>query len=105
MHYKLIDVKNVVENDVTFGTCELCMHVGTHNFEVYVVEDENGQQFEYESGYWSWGDYMPFMWETIHNVIQFAAWFSEQQLPEDLGEEMFWDTVKRYIRNVQEAVN
>lgn len=103
MQYKLVDVKNVVENGVQFGTCELCMSVGTHNFEVYVVEDENGKQFEYESGYWSWGDYMTYVWESIENAIEFASWFREQPLPLDMEEDYFWSVVSRYIDEVQEA--
>lgn len=103
MKYKLIDVRNEQEDGVTFGTCELCMHVGTHYYEVYVLKDENGQEHSLESGFWSWGDYMTYSYESIHNAIDFADWLSKQNLPEDINEEYFFHNVyDRYVEEVQE---
>lgn len=96
MKYKLIDVKQEVEEDVAFGTCELCMYVVDHQYTVAVIEDEEGNVFELENGYWSCGDYFIYSYESIENVIDFAAWFSEQDLPSDLDESTFWGLVAKY---------
>lgn len=41
--YKVIDVGTEPENDVTFGTCELCMSYGNEVDNPYVViEKPNG---------------------------------------------------------------
>lgn len=81
MKYKLIDVKNEIENGVTFGTCELCMSVGTHYYDVLIFEDENGDQHEVEAGMWSWGDYFHIY---IENAIEFADWVRNQEIEEEL---------------------
>lgn len=101
MKYKLVDVRNEVEEDVTFGTCELCMSVGSNHYEVYYVEDEDGHKYQFESGFWSWGDYYDYTYESIQNVIEFASWFSKRELPKDLTENQFWDEVSLYIEEFQ----
>lgn len=102
MKYKLIDVHNHEDEDVDFGTCELCMSVGTHYYEVYEVRDENGKHHFYESGEWSWGSYFEYSYGEIENVINFASWFSTQELPEDMTQEYFWHRVyDKYVTTVQ----
>lgn len=75
MKYKLVDVIRQVEEDVTFGTCDLCEHVGTHHYDVLVLEDENGLRMEVENGFWSWGDYME-LW-NIRNYVNFAYFIKD----------------------------
>ena len=101
MKYKLIDVRNEKEENVRFGTCELCMRTGTNYYEVYVVQDKTGKQYEFESGHWVYGEHMPYVWEDIHNVMQFAEWFGKQDLPADLEWYEFWEKVDYYVYHVQ----
>lgn len=46
MKIKLIDVQTEVEEDVEFGTCELCMQTGSAEFPTFIFEKEDGSQFE-----------------------------------------------------------
>ena len=96
MRYKLIDVKREIEEGAEFGTCELCMSVGTLEYAVAVVEDEEGNVQEFENGYWSWGDWYEYCYEEIENVIDFAHWFSKQDLSSELDARGFWNLVDRY---------
>lgn len=102
MRYKLIDARTEHKNGVQFGTCELCMSVGVLDYEVYELEDENGKKYEFESGYWSWGDWMTYSWEEITNVIDFASWINNQELREDMTEETFWDLYRDYTEMQEE---
>ena len=97
MIYKLIDVGREFEEDVTFGTCDYCMSVGTLEYAVAVVQDENGVIYEFENGYWSWGNWFEYSYEEIENVVDFAAWFGEQELTSELDASGFWELVDRYI--------
>jgi hypothetical protein len=95
MNYKLIDVRTESEEEVEFGTCELCMSVGTLEYAVAVVEDEEGNTHEFENGYWSWGSWFEYSYDEIENVIDFASWFSKQELSE-LDASSFWGLVDKY---------
>lgn len=77
MKYKLKDVKSEVEEEVTLGTCELCLS-GPFDltFFTYVFEDENGKTYEIEDCDWSWGDYFTSGLEFI-NICQFALWLKD----------------------------
>lgn len=103
MRYKLIDVVGNVDEDVTFGTCELCMWVGNLHYNEFIVADENGNQYTYIDGYWSWGDWITIPYQDIHNVIQFAEWLSKQDLPDYLDEYTFWNAVDEYTKEYQEV--
>lgn len=92
MKYKLIDVKNEIEN-VTFGTCELCMSVGTNYYDVLIFEDENGDQHEVEAGMWNWGDYFHIY---IENAIEFADWVKDQEIDEELTPYVLQRLVNEY---------
>lgn len=103
MKYKLIDVVGQVDEDVTFGTCELCMSIGDLYYNEFIVEDVYGNKYVFVDGFWSWGDWITFMYDNIHNVIQFAEWFSEQDLPPKLDSNTFWNAVNEYIKKYQEV--
>ena len=77
MKYRLIDVKNNVEENVQFGTCDLCQYMGTHYYDILVFEDENGNVYREENGFWSWGDYMTY-WD-IDNYVKFAHFITGKE--------------------------
>lgn len=54
--FKLIDVEKEVEEDVEFGTCELCFHTGDAIFETLIFEDSNGVEYKFPNNYWSYGE-------------------------------------------------
>ena len=80
MKYKLKDVENLVEENVEFGTCDLCSHFGTHYYDVLVFEDTDGKRYEVENGFWIWGDYMT-TWD-IDNYVAFADFVKSRNYPE-----------------------
>lgn len=55
---KLVDIGTNVQEDVQFGTCELCMYTADLTVENYIFEDDDGDQLSIEGGYWDWGDYV-----------------------------------------------
>lgn len=79
MKFKLLDVKNLVEENVEFGTCDYCSYFGTHFYDVLVFEDMSGEQYEVENGSWSWGDYMT-NWD-IDNYVMFADFIKDRDYP------------------------
>lgn len=57
---KLVDIETDVQEDVQFGTCELCMYTSDLEVQNYIFEDDDGDQLSIEGGYWSWGDYVTY---------------------------------------------
>ena len=55
MKYKLIDIYSNTEEDVEFGTCELCMYIGDLTTEHYVFQDESGKTITLEGVIWDLG--------------------------------------------------
>lgn len=96
MKYELIDVKRHVEEDVEFGTCELCMSIGTLEYAVAVVKDNEGNVYEFENGSWSWGAWYPYSYEEISNIVDFAAWLREKEFDKELSDVAFWNLVDDY---------
>ena len=80
MKYRLIDVENRTEENVQFGTCDLCQYVGTHYYDVLLFEDENGNVYREENGFWSWGDYITNWY--IDNYIDFAHFITGKEFSE-----------------------
>lgn len=80
MKYQLIDVIRKVEEDVQFGTCDLCEYMGTLHYDVLVFEDENGMKFKEENGAWSWGDWFEYWY--IDNYVDFAGFIADREYPE-----------------------
>ena len=76
MKYRLADVKCIVEEDVEFGTCELCSYFDSHYYDVLIFEDETGHRYEEENGGWSWGDYDTY-W-NIDNYVKFADFIKDR---------------------------
>ena len=103
MRYKLVDVIPNHEEYVTFGTCEICMWVGNLNYNDFIVEDVYGNRHVFTDGHWSWGDWIPVRHADIENVIQFAEWFAEQDLPPLLEDITFWNLIGEYAEKYQEV--
>lgn len=92
MKYKLVDFIPGEPIEVQTGTCELCFGTTTECDDTFILEDENGKQYEVDSKYWSWGD----MFEiVVDNVIDFAAWLEKQDVPEE--DDMNWGTLERLV--------
>ena len=85
MKYKLVEVLNKTEEDVEFGTCELCSYLGTHQYDILIFRDESGLEYEFEDGYWDWGDYTT-RW-YIDNYIKFANFIADREYEKDLSDE------------------
>lgn len=78
MNVRLIDIIRETEEDVEFGTCELCFSVGNLDTETLIFQDGKGKQLEYELGSWSWGDYIQNYY--IDNIIDFANFINEKKI-------------------------
>ena len=79
MKYKLINIYSNTEEDVEFGTCELCMSRGDLTTNHYVFQDEKGKTSTLEGGYWEWGSYYYFTYVDV-NVIEFAEYISQLEI-------------------------
>ena len=79
MKYKLIDIYLRTEEDVEFGTCELCMYVGDLTTQNFVFQDEKGKTITLEGGEWDWGSYYYFTYVDV-NVIEFAEYISQLEI-------------------------
>ena len=73
---KLIDVRKEIEEDVQFGTCELCFHTSDLELEYFVLQDDTGDTRELEAGYWSWGDYIDCYY--VENIPRFSEHIREK---------------------------
>ena len=82
MKYKLIDIYLRTEEDVEFGTCELCMYVGDLTTQNFVFQDEKGKTITLEGGEWDWGSYYNYCYRDV-NVIDFAEYIGTLNI-EDL---------------------
>lgn len=53
---KLADIESV-EEEVTFGTCELCFSVMDYTFEYFIFEDsKTGERHSILNGEWDWDE-------------------------------------------------
>ena len=75
---RLVNFKTEIEEDVEFGTCELCFSTGDLTRYFYIFEDNKGKQLSIESGQWSWGDY--FEHYDVENVVQFGEFIGRLQI-------------------------
>lgn len=80
MKYKLVDYTTETQEDVTLGTCDLCMSTGhTIDFPYFHIQDETGEVHEIPGFMWSWGDLFDIY---IENIPHFAAWLEKQDIQE-----------------------
>ncbi|MEY8748912.1 hypothetical protein [Alkalicoccobacillus gibsonii] len=99
MRYKLLDVQQVHQDDIEFGTCEICMYIGSVEYAVALVEDEEGNSLEFENGEMDYDCWYHYSYREIENVVDFAYWFSKQEFETDLTAYRFWDLVEDYYRD------
>lgn len=84
MKLKLIDVEDHGE-EVTFGTCDLCMSEGWADNPVFIFEKEDGTRFDVDGYVWDWGDYFELY---VDNVINFAAFVASKDFKPDFDQEI-----------------
>lgn len=77
MKYKLINYTTNEKEDVTFGTCEMCMSTGSMTEQIFHIQDEYGRVHEVEGHEWDWGDLSEIY---IDNIPKFAAWLEKQDI-------------------------
>lgn len=79
MKIKFIGLDYHHEDNVDFGTCELCMFTSDYDFPIMIFQviKAGGQEEEVrvEAGSWGWGDYMPLY---FGNLAVFAEWLNKQ---------------------------
>lgn len=106
MKYKLIDVKKMTEEDVQFGTCELCEDMGTHHYDILVFQDELGEVYHVENGFWDWGDYLNKWW--IDNYVHFADFIHNRDYPlpkkDEYGKYYFDPIVNEMYQDYEEEL-
>lgn len=83
MKYKMIDYIKNEATEVETGTCEFCFGTGVQNNDVLLLEDESGKKVQLRMNDWDWGDLTNLY---IENLIEFAAWLSEQEFEKELNE-------------------
>ena len=81
---RLLDY-NEYSEDVTFGTCEICMHSGnaenpTFTFEFTNTETGEETVSDVEGYMWNWGDYSTV---DIYNVPRFGDWLEDNIITVD----------------------
>lgn len=91
---RLVDFISEVEEDVEFGTCELCFRTSDLHREFFVFKDDEGRELEIETGGWSWGDYD--IYYPIDNIPDFAHFINKKnilslQWLEDNFDEMYYE--------------
>lgn len=101
MAVKLVRVESTVEEDVTFGTCELCMSTRDLYLEYLIFEDDNGETLEIETGYWDWGDYSTFY--HFENIARFGQYIKDKYIPtlkelEENFETIYYDYLNSLYR-------
>ena len=80
MKIKLIDCEEY-ERVEQFGTCDLCMHMGTAEYRTFTFENvATGELFDVEAQEWRYGDF--FRAEDIDNLARFAEWLLHNEVDE-----------------------
>lgn len=79
MKIKLHDYESEIEEDVTFGTCDMCMYVGDAEYPYFYFTYEDGTTEKVAGFFWSWGDLCTIY---IDNIPAFAAWMNDQDFVE-----------------------
>lgn len=77
MRYTLTDYTTVEKENVTFGTCELCMYTRNMTEQYFHFTDETGETYIVEGFMWDWGDLQEIY---IENIPHFAGWVAKQDV-------------------------
>lgn len=75
---RLTNVEVEEEEDVTIGTCELCLGTVDMEYEYLLFETACGKTFRVENGMWNYGSYFK-LWD-IDNLAAFADWLEHNKL-------------------------
>lgn len=73
---KLVNLRDEIERDVEFGTCELCSYTSDLEKQFYVFQDDTGKTREIEIGEWDWDSYRNVY--GVKNVFRFADFVREE---------------------------
>lgn len=92
-YLRLTDLRSGPTTTETFGTCELCMSTESHTPQ-YLVFSLGDETREYETGYWSWGDYLERY--DVENVADFAQHINSLNLMDFPDEGELSSIVYRY---------
>lgn len=92
MKIEILDYRSWEDEEVEFGTCELCMSTGSAMFEQVLVQQDDGTPYWVDLYAWDYGDLSQI---HIDNLPRFAAWLSEQDLdPAEYGHKLsYYDMV------------
>lgn len=77
MRYKIIDYAVSEKEEVTTGTCELCMGTQSMTEQYFYFQDETGEVHIAEGFMWFWGDLFEI---HVDNIPHFAAWVEKQEI-------------------------
>ena len=82
MRYKLVGYTTNEKENVTFGTCEMCMSTSSMTEQFFHIQDEYGKIHKIPGFMWDWGDLDEIY---INNIPKFAAWLESQDIvpPQD----------------------
>ena len=105
MKIKLHDYESEFEEDVTFGTCDMCMYVGDAEYPYFYFQYEDGTTKKVEGFFWDYGDLYTIY---IDNIPAFAAWLNNQDFEEDYAIEDYTDLnhlVNEYFQDEEREDN
>ena len=105
MKIKLHDYESEFEDDVTFGTCEMCMYVGDAEYPYFYFRHEDG--LTEKVGGFTW-DYGALYTIYVDNIPAFAAWLNEQDFEEGFRIENYTNLkrlVDKYFRDKEREDN
>ena len=100
---RLVDYIVETDEDVQFGTCEICMHTGSLTTGTYVFEDDNKNILEIPAGEWYCGDYDDLY--DVYNVPKLAYFIQCLEIDSlELLEKNMYD-IHRLYRHLKEIVD
>lgn len=105
MKIKLHDYESEIEEDVTFGTCEMCMYVADAEYPYFYFTYEDGTTEKVKGFFWDWGDLHTIY---IDNIPAFASWLNSQDFEEDIRIESYANLqslVGKYFRDKENEDN
>ena len=82
MKIKLVDHKVDTAEEVVWGTCELCEHIGPFDFAEFKFQASDGSDPYWVHGWYTIPYDGPYSAVDFRNVFDFAAWLSEKDFPE-----------------------
>lgn len=95
---KLVNLRKLTEENVTFGTCDCCMSTGNLDKEWFVFEDEKGEILEIETGDWEYGDYD--VKYEIANIVDFCQFILDKnilslKMLKKSFDDLYWEYMER----------